>query len=205
MESTHKAGTSSQVREGDAWNEMKRIPRHSDQMICQRRAITGWDSLGMNMRAIFLVFATFAFFPGFALGQTTRTNPASTSTTRTVPSSSSTSPNAPCYSSTNPTSPCYSSTANPCYSAAAPSEPCSPPTKPSSSSAPLVSPSIPTSSQAPARAFTQDQAKSQIEAKGYSSVSGLQKDSKGIWRGNALKDGKPVNVILDLQGSVVVN
>jgi hypothetical protein len=165
----------------------------------------GWNSLGMNMRAIFLVLVTFALIPGFALGQTTRTNPASTSTTRTIPSSPSTSPNAPCYSSTNPTSPCYSSTANPCYSAAAPNEPCSPPTKPSSLTAPLASPPTTTAPQALGHAFTQAQAKSQIEAKGYSSVSGLQKDSKGIWRGNALKDGKPVNVILDPQGSVVAN
>jgi hypothetical protein len=191
-----------------AGSQMNRNPspfRSDEGRDCRRRTLVGWDSLRVNTRAIFVLTAIFAVVPGFALGQTTRTNPASSSTTRTIPSSSSTSPNAPCYSSTNPTSPCYSSTANPCYSAAAPNEPCSPPTKPSSSTAPLVPPPIATSPQAPAHAFTRDQAKSQIEAKGYSSVSGLQKDSKGIWRGNALKDGKPVNVILDLQGSVIAN
>jgi hypothetical protein len=67
-----------------------------------------------------------------------------------------------------------------------------------------VSAPITTSPQA-AHAFTADQAKSRIEANGYSNVSGLQKDAKGIWRGKAVKDGKPVNVILDLQGSVVAN
>ena len=49
----------------------------------------------------------------------------------------------------------------------------------------------------------EDQAKSQIEAKGYLDVSGLQKDDRGIWRGDAiLKDGRSVNVILDLQGNI---
>jgi hypothetical protein len=160
----------------------------------------GWDSLEMRTRAILLVLATFALLPTFGYGQTTRTNPASAPTTRTIPSSSSTSPNTPCYSSTNPTSPCYSSTANPCYSSAAPNEPCSPPTKPSSSTAPGASPPITTSPQTLGRAITQDQAQSQIEAKGYSSVSGLRKDAKGVWRGKALKDGKPVDVILDSRG-----
>jgi hypothetical protein len=47
------------------------------------------------------------------------------------------------------------------------------------------------------------QAKARIEAKGYSRVSGLHKDSHGIWRGDALlKDGRPVEVILDLEGNI---
>lgn len=187
---------------------MKRNPspfRSDRGRDCRRRTLIGWDSLRTNTQAIFVVTITFAFIPAFALGQTTRTNPSSASTIGTIPSSTSTSPNTPCYSSTNPTSPCYSTTANPCYAATAPNESCSPPTKPFPSAAPLVLQPVPTSPQAPAHAFTEDQAKSQIEAKGYSSVSGLQKDSKGIWRGKALKDGKPVNVILDFQGSVVAN
>lgn len=49
----------------------------------------------------------------------------------------------------------------------------------------------------------EDQAKSRIEAKGYSNVSGLQKDDRGIWRGDAtMKDGRSVVVILDLQGNI---
>jgi hypothetical protein len=62
-----------------------------------------------------------------------------------------------------------------------------------------------TTSQATVRAITQDQAKSQIEAKGYSNVSGLRKDAKGIRRGKAMKDGSPVNLRLDLDGSVTTN
>jgi hypothetical protein len=59
--------------------------------------------------------------------------------------------------------------------------------------------------QASTRAFTADQAKSKIEAKGYSDVSGLQRDAKGGWRGKAVKDGSPVSVILDVQGNIVAN
>jgi hypothetical protein len=62
-----------------------------------------------------------------------------------------------------------------------------------------------TTSQATVRAITQDQAKSQIEAKGYSNVSGLRKDAKGIRRGKAMKDGSPVNLRLDVDGSVTTN
>jgi hypothetical protein len=162
---------------------------------------------GMNMRPIFLTVVALALFAGCASAQTTRTNPSASSTRSTIPSSSSTSPASPCYSSTNPTSPCYSSTApaNPCYSAAAPNEPCSPTSTPYSSSAPAVSAPITTSPQAAPHAFTEDQAKARIEAIGYSSVSGLQKDANGIWRGKAMKDGKPVNVILDFKGSIVAN
>jgi hypothetical protein len=48
-----------------------------------------------------------------------------------------------------------------------------------------------------------DQAKLRIEAKGYSNVTGLQKDNHGIWRGKAtLKDRTPVAVILDLEGNI---
>jgi len=47
------------------------------------------------------------------------------------------------------------------------------------------------------------QAKARIEARGYSNVSGLHKDNHGIWRGDAtLKDGKPVEVTLDLEGNI---
>jgi len=62
-----------------------------------------------------------------------------------------------------------------------------------------------------ANSFTEAQAKLHIEAKGYSSVSALKKDNKGIWRGTAIKGGKAdnngpaVNVSLDYQGNVVAN
>jgi putative membrane protein len=50
--------------------------------------------------------------------------------------------------------------------------------------------------------FTAGQAKSKIESNGFANVSGLQKDSQGVWRGTATKDGKNVKVSLDFQGNV---
>jgi len=54
-----------------------------------------------------------------------------------------------------------------------------------------------------ANSFTEAQAKSRIESNGYTSLSGLQKDAQGVWRGTATKDGRSVSVSLDFQGNVV--
>jgi hypothetical protein len=54
-----------------------------------------------------------------------------------------------------------------------------------------------------ANSFTEGQARSRIEASGFSEVSGLNKDNNGVWRGKAKKDGKNVEVSLDFQGNVV--
>lgn len=51
--------------------------------------------------------------------------------------------------------------------------------------------------------FTEDQAKSRIEAAGFADVSGLKLDDQGIWRVTANKDSKSVQVALDYQGNVV--
>jgi hypothetical protein len=157
----------------------------------------------MNLRTILVAIAALSSISGTVFGQTTRTSPSAVSTVKTIPSSSSTSPNSPCNPS-NPTSPCYSANApqNPCYSAVAPNEPCSTTSTPNSQAAPAPAPPVATTSLATARAFTQDQARSQIEAKGYSNVSELRKDARGIWRGNAVKDGLPAQVTLDVDGSV---
>ncbi|WP_439370680.1 hypothetical protein ACRQ5Q_37835 [Bradyrhizobium sp. PMVTL-01] len=50
--------------------------------------------------------------------------------------------------------------------------------------------------------FTEGQAKSKIEAAGYSNVSGLQKDNDGVWRGKADKAGTKTDVSVDFQGNV---
>lgn len=50
--------------------------------------------------------------------------------------------------------------------------------------------------------FTQGQAKSRIEQAGYSDVSDLNKDDKGVWRGTASKSGTKSDVSLDFQGNV---
>ena len=160
------------------------------------------------MPAVVVAAAVVLLIPGSAFAQTTRTSPSASSTSRSIPSTSSTSPNNPC-NPTNPTSPCYSANAprDPCYSAVTPGEPCSTTTTPPSqttSPSPPSEPSFP-SSGLPSQtgtAFTTDQAKSQIEAAGYSGVSGLRKDAKGIWRGSAVKDGSTVTVTLDAEGKI---
>jgi hypothetical protein len=53
-----------------------------------------------------------------------------------------------------------------------------------------------------ANSFTKGQAKSAIEAKGYSQVANLKKDKKGVWRGMAMKDGQSGPVSVDYQGNV---
>jgi len=53
-----------------------------------------------------------------------------------------------------------------------------------------------------ANSFTMSQARSQIEAKGYTHVRHLKKDSSGVWRGTATKDGQAGPVSVDYQGNV---
>lgn len=53
-----------------------------------------------------------------------------------------------------------------------------------------------------ANSFTKSEAKSHIEAKGYTHVTSLKKDESGVWRGMAMKDGQSGAVSLDYQGNV---
>lgn len=50
--------------------------------------------------------------------------------------------------------------------------------------------------------FTEGQAKSHIEKAGYTNVSALKKDEKGVWRGKATKNGAVKDVTLDFEGNV---
>jgi hypothetical protein len=50
--------------------------------------------------------------------------------------------------------------------------------------------------------FTEGQARSRIEGKGYTNVSDLQKDADGVWRGHASKGGDQVSVWVDYKGAV---
>jgi opacity protein-like surface antigen len=54
-----------------------------------------------------------------------------------------------------------------------------------------------------ANSFTMGEAKTRIEAHGYTNVSSLKKDTNGVWRGMAQKDGQPVHVSLDFEGNVI--
>jgi hypothetical protein len=53
-----------------------------------------------------------------------------------------------------------------------------------------------------ANSFTEAQAKSRIEANGFTGVSALAKDKDGVWRGKASKGGTVQDVALDYQGNV---
>jgi hypothetical protein len=53
-----------------------------------------------------------------------------------------------------------------------------------------------------ANSFTKGEARSHIEARGYTRVTGLKKDESGVWRGMATKDGQLVPVSIDYQGNV---
>ena len=55
-----------------------------------------------------------------------------------------------------------------------------------------------------ANSFTEGQAKDRaIGHGGVDSVSDLKKDDDGIWRGKAMREGKPVEVAIDYKGNVV--
>jgi hypothetical protein len=140
--------------------------------------------------------------PVFA--QTQPTRPSAYATYPTLPSAFPTAPLSPCYPSRrdfgsfdfaparrgffNPSSPCYSGTIYPAYSAVTPFEFPKP---------------TPKSEVPGSESLNADEAKSRIEAKGYLEISGLEKDSRGIWRGKGtMKDGRPVDVTLDLEGNI---
>jgi len=53
-----------------------------------------------------------------------------------------------------------------------------------------------------ANSFTEGQARSRIEAAGFTDVTELQKDDQGIWRGRGRRGGQTVSVALDFQGNV---
>jgi hypothetical protein len=53
-----------------------------------------------------------------------------------------------------------------------------------------------------ANSFTEGEAKSRIEARGFANVGELKKDDQGIWRGKAEQNGRMVDVALDYQGNV---
>ena len=54
-----------------------------------------------------------------------------------------------------------------------------------------------------ANSFTEGQAKDRAEAAGFTELSALQKDDKGIWRGTAKRGASQVNIAIDFKGNVV--
>ncbi len=53
-----------------------------------------------------------------------------------------------------------------------------------------------------ANSYTEAQARQRIMDSGFSDVSALVKDDKGIWRGTAMKSGKQASVAVDFKGNV---
>lgn len=100
--------------------------------------------------------------------------------------------------------------------AAVPAETQSPPAVTGTDSAntppPQAAPNAPANSTTPstnaapmegANSFTEAQAHKRITEAGFSEVTDLSKDDKGIWRGKAIKAGAKVSVALDFKGNVV--
>ena len=56
-----------------------------------------------------------------------------------------------------------------------------------------------------ANSFTEGQAKSRLEANGYSNVGALKKDDNGVWKGTASHSGAQVNVSVDYRGNITRN
>jgi len=55
-----------------------------------------------------------------------------------------------------------------------------------------------------ANSFTRGQATKRLAKAGYTGITGLTKDSDGVWMATATKDGKSVQVGLDYKGNVTV-
>jgi hypothetical protein len=56
-----------------------------------------------------------------------------------------------------------------------------------------------------ANSFTEGQAQDRVLAAGYTNVSALKQDDKGIWRGTAQAQGKEVAIAVDFKGNVVAD
>lgn len=136
--------------------------------------------------AVALASATVG--PVFA--QTQPTHPSAYATFPTMTPAFPTAALSPCYrySSFNRTSSCYTGTPYPSYSAIEP----------------LAFPRTTNRQDLPGAAeLNEDQVRLRMQAKGYSDISQLEKDSHGIWRGKGtMKDGRNVAVILDLAGNI---
>ncbi len=77
-----------------------------------------------------------------------------------------------------------------------------------STTSPMPAPKADADKNAPlpgANSFTEGQAKSRLEANGYSNVGVLKKDDNGVWKGTASHSGKQVNVSVDYRGNITRN
>lgn len=116
---------------------------------------------------------------------------------------------APATDSTATPSPGAPTTTGPAVTAPPTTTPGATSSTPSTSASPAAvtttaEPSRTTEAPVPgANSFTEGQARSRIEERGFAQVTDLKKDDQGIWRGTAMKDGRSVSVALDYQGNIV--
>lgn len=69
--------------------------------------------------------------------------------------------------------------------------------------APASTGTVPTANlEAGSNSFTEGQVRSRLEQAGVRDVKELKKDDQGIWRGQAMRDGKTVSVGFDFKGNV---
>jgi hypothetical protein len=79
-----------------------------------------------------------------------------------------------------------------------------PATPPSTADAPKAAPVINSEEQAAVKIESQEQAKAKIESEGYTEVSELKQDTRGMWTATAMKDGKPVQLSLNAEGQLSI-
>ena len=84
------------------------------------------------------------------------------------------------------------------------SEPAAPPSTAEAPKLPDAAPVINSEEQAGANIESEAQAKAKIESEGYTEVSGLKQDEKGIWTATAMKEGKPVQLSLNSDGRLSI-
>src|SRR5687768_12346909 len=77
-----------------------------------------------------------------------------------------------------------------------------------STTSPTPAPNAPADANAPlpgANSFTEGQAKSRLEANGFTNVGELKKDDNGVWKGTATHSGAQVTVSVDYRGNITRN
>lgn len=142
----------------------------------------------MNKTAILpAIFAAALGFAGVAQAQTTTTTPSAprNAATPTAPNGAVV-PGAPHNAVTSPNAPVVSGTGSATNNAV--------------NTAPANNSGAPVPG---ANSFTEGQTRDRIQAKGFTQVTALKLDGKGVWRGKAMKGGQSVDVSMDYQGNVV--
>jgi len=69
---------------------------------------------------------------------------------------------------------------------------------------PEAAPVINSEEKAAAKIENEEQAKAKIESEGYTDVSELKQDSRGMWTATAMKDGKPVQLSMSAEGQLSI-